>query len=174
MIVNKKEEWRAVDGFGELYEVSSLGRVRSRAQSPKPKLRALTCVHGYMGVTLKKNKKDCFRLVHRLVAQAFIPNPESKPMVNHKDGNKTNNCIDNLEWVTGHENNNHARDVLGHQWSSGRRDKGRPVRCVETGEVFPTASAAARAYHRETSSISYILRRGKPGLTCAGLHWEYA
>lgn len=67
---------------------------------------------GYLKVKLNKNSKSKWFLVHRLVAQAFIPNPENKPQVNHKDGNKFNNCVENLEWNTNSENQLHSYRIL--------------------------------------------------------------
>ena len=100
------EEWRPVEGY-EYYEVSNLGRVRSwinnkwkRRNTPKIlPLHRLT--KGYLGVSLSSapNVSKTIK-VHRLVAKAFIPNPDNLPMVNHKDENKTNNCVSNLEWCT--------------------------------------------------------------------------
>ena len=66
---------------------------------------------GYLGLAIGANGIKKRFIVHRLVAQAFIPNPENKPCVNHKDGNKLNNCIKNLEWVTYQENTIHAHRV---------------------------------------------------------------
>lgn len=68
---------------------------------------------GYLFVSLSKDGKRYLKKVHRLVAQAFIPNPFRKPQINHKNGDKTNNGIDNLEWVTNAENMLHAYRVLG-------------------------------------------------------------
>lgn len=68
---------------------------------------------GYLFVSLSKDGKRYLKKVHRLVAQAFIPNPFHKPQINHKNGDKTNNGVDNLEWVTNAENMLHAYRVLG-------------------------------------------------------------
>lgn len=103
------EEWRPVVGYEGLYEVSSFGRVRSvdrfvRGRSGKPKpckgiARKNELVGGgYYQVALCKDGKHNHCLVHRLVAEAFIPNPDNLPQVNHKDECKTNNAIWNLEW----------------------------------------------------------------------------
>lgn len=70
---------------------------------------------GYLSVVVRRKT----HMLHRLVAQAFIPNPESKPFVNHKDGNKLNNCVGNLEWCTAAENNQHARDTGLHKQATG-------------------------------------------------------
>lgn len=69
----------------------------------------------YINVCLSINNKVKYYKIHRLVAQAFIPNPENKPQVNHKDWNKQNNCVDNLEWCTAKENINHSFKKLGHK-----------------------------------------------------------
>ena len=98
------EQWRADEGYPE-YEVSNLGRVKGHGKIMKPYKQNLT----YRTVDLYKNGKRVARgLVHRLVANAFIPNPDNKPEVNHIDGNPNNNRVDNLEWVTHYENHLHA------------------------------------------------------------------
>lgn len=102
---NNKEIWKDVVGYEGLYQVSNLGRIKS---GYKPIILQSGVCRGYLIVNLYKNKKGLSRKVHRLVAQAFIPNPENKPTVNHKDGNKQNNCVDNLEWATVKEQNIHA------------------------------------------------------------------
>ena len=108
------EEWRPIKGY-EYYEVSNLGRVRSwinnkwkRRNTPKIlSLHRLT--KGYLGVSLSSapNVSKTIK-VHRLVAKTFIPNPDNLPMINHKDENKTNNCVSNLEWCTNKYNLNYG------------------------------------------------------------------
>lgn len=168
-----KEEWRDISGYEGRYEVSNLGQVRSYCQSATPRLRKISKCKGDSVVTLKKKGRDVLELVHRLVATAFIPNPQNKAQVNHINGDKADNCVLNLEWVAPKENTRHAQNTLGHDYGSARRDEGIKVRCVETGVVYPTASAAARAYHRNTSAVSALLRDPYRNKTCAGLHWEY-
>lgn len=104
-----KEEWRPIDGFGGQYLVSSLGRVLSlpKCQHNAP-LILKPKNDGYLRVTLFKDKKHRAYPVHRLVAEAFIPNTRGCPQVNHIDEDKTNNRVDNLEWVTVKENANHG------------------------------------------------------------------
>lgn len=102
------EEWRDIEGYEGLYQVSNLARVRS-LQRQKTRIIKPEIIHtGYLRVTLYKSGKTKSHYVHILVAQAFIPNPENKKQVNHIDGNKQNNCIDNLVWVTPSENIIHA------------------------------------------------------------------
>lgn len=106
-----QEEWRPVVGFGDLYEVSNLGNVRSLQFHGKPRIRIMTqstIKLGYKFVKLRDwyNHIAGSFPVHRLVAQAFIPNPENKPQVDHIDTNPSNNVVTNLRWVTSLENQN--------------------------------------------------------------------
>ena len=119
-----KEVWKPVKDYEDYLEVSNLGRVKSvarrveysdgRVYNYPSKLKKLTKGnHGYLKVSLvdKSNRLNKSLLVHRLVAQTFIPNPENKETVNHKDGVKWNNKVENLEWNTSAENNRHAYDT---------------------------------------------------------------
>jgi len=99
-----EEVWKDIEGYEGLYQVSNLGRVRS-FHGDSEKIMKQTLQKGYLRITLLKNKKQKRFLSHRLVAQAFIPNPENKPQVNHIDEDKTNNRVDNLNWMTSKENN---------------------------------------------------------------------
>lgn len=127
---------RAIPGFEGSYEIDSDGYVQSldklrrfgkggcRIRRIKGRvLKPSLCGDGYECVTLSHNQKHKKFLVHRLVAAAFIPNPHSKPEVNHKDGDKTNNHVDNLEWVTRSENEVHAYRV-------GLKEQGNGVRSL--------------------------------------------
>lgn len=89
-----------------MYLVSRLGEIFSRFTDNFLKLSESKT--GYLVVNIRKNGKRQPEYVHRLVAEVFIPNPENKPQVNHKDGNKHNNCVSNLEWVSDAENKEHA------------------------------------------------------------------
>lgn len=103
------EEWKPIKGLH--YEVSSLGNVRN-SESYKSISQLDKNREGYIRVNLFSNGKKKRYFIHRLVAEAFIPNPENKPQVNHKDGNKQNNELSNLEWVTNSENQLHSYYIL--------------------------------------------------------------
>lgn len=92
----------------ENYFVDREGRVWNKKGEEKAQFLSS---HGYPSVVIWKNNKGTFKAVHRFVAKAFIPNPENKPCVNHIDGDKTNNKVDNLEWVTYSENTIHALEM---------------------------------------------------------------
>ena len=99
--------WKDIEGYEGLYQVSNMGRVRSLTRNNIILKKTITN-RGYERVPLYKNKKSKLFRVHRLVANAFIPNPDNLPQVNHKDENKLNNCVDNLEWCTQEYNQNYG------------------------------------------------------------------
>lgn len=102
-----KEAWKPIEGYEGIYEVSDQGRIRNVKRGGR--IMTLSKVtHGYLASNLSKDGKTRSILVHRLVAKAFIPNPDNKPQVNHIDGIKDHNIAPNLEWVTAQENLNHA------------------------------------------------------------------
>lgn len=109
-----EEIWKDIIGFEGLYQVSNLGRVKSFRKPKQYKcadeyiMKEYIGNSGYIVVTLYKSRSRTKKLVHRLVADAFIPNPENLPHVNHKDENKHNNRADNLEWCTPKYNNNYG------------------------------------------------------------------
>ncbi|MEH4266008.1 NUMOD4 motif-containing HNH endonuclease [Klebsiella aerogenes] len=106
-----------IPGFEGRYAITSDGRVLSKFKGWQP-LRPGTKPGGYLfvGLYASGSRVAVYKMVHRLVAEAFIPNPEGKPEVNHKDGDKRNNDVSNLEWVTRSENAIHgvAHDLLKH------------------------------------------------------------
>ena len=106
-----KHEWRPVVGFEGIYEVSNYGEVRTKLtghyRQRKIKHNKRT---GYNFIQLyRRGEKPLTRNVHRLVAEAFIPNPDNLPQVNHINEVKTDNRVENLEWVTAHKNNVHSK-----------------------------------------------------------------
>ena len=111
------EIWKDIPGFEGLYQASNEGRIRSLTRQvynyikPGRILKSNIKNSGYLYLSISNgNNKFKHANVHRLVALAFIPNPDSKPQVNHKDGNRLNNNVDNLEWCTAKENINHSLD----------------------------------------------------------------
>ena len=174
-----KEIFRDVVGYEGLYEVSTCGRVFSKKKTvptkhgstrsyPKKEMKLQENENGYLTVTLCKQGKRKVIPVHRLVAFAFIPNPSSKPQVNHIDENKKNNNIDNLEWVTNKENHDYGtarqRNVV---------NTSIPVVMIDAGKeiVFKSMSDAERAGHASVGGISACCR-GKQK-TAGGYQWRY-
>ena len=109
------EIWKDIKGYEGKYQVSNKGNIKSLKQFNKRGVDLIIKLGknntGYTIVRLTKNNKLKTPLVHRLVAQAFIPNPDNKPQVNHKNGNKADNTVENLEWVTRSENQKHAYET---------------------------------------------------------------
>lgn len=104
------EAWRDIEGYEGLYKVSNIGRVRStpRTFTKGGILRIYKAGAGYLKLTLTKNGRQQQFYVHRLVARAFAPNPDNLPQINHIDGDKENNHINNLEWCNSADNMRHA------------------------------------------------------------------
>lgn len=118
--MSEKEIWKDVVGYEGVYEVSNMGRVKRVGKyrnqcaewDSNHILRPGHKDNEYLFVNLSKEGKNKIKYVHRLVAEAFLPNPKNKATVNHIDGDRTNNVVENLEWATYKENNNHSLYVL--------------------------------------------------------------
>lgn len=153
------EIWKEIPGTEGQYQISNYGKVRTVKTG-----RVLTPAideRGYERVCLFKYDRERRYKVHRLVAITFIPNPDNKPQVNHKDGNKRNNSVDNLEWVTNEENMRHANAAglrEGHQRFCDSRKKRIIATHIESGEevVFDSILAAKKAIG--TNHIQEVLR----------------
>lgn len=189
------EIWKWIPDFEGLYQVSTWGRIRSVDRWVIYKdgskrfykgriLKPARDENGYLLVVLSRDGKRRNFRVHRLVAEAFIPNPENKPEVNHLDENKENNYVSNLEWSThkdninwGTRNERHAASMLNASRSNGRKPgrKPKPVQAINpsTGEVvleFPSTREAERKgfNHGDISACC----RGKVEQH-KGLEWRY-
>lgn len=102
------EIWKFIDGYDSEYLISNTGKVKSVKKGRERLLRFATINTGYFYVTLSRHGKTVKKTVHRLVAETFIPNPEGKTDINHKNGIKTDNRVENLEWVSHSDNLKHA------------------------------------------------------------------
>lgn len=153
---------RDIKNYEGLYAVTSCGKVWSYRSN---RFMKLTGDGGnYQSVCLTKDGKHRVLLVHRLVAEAYIPNPNNYPQVNHKDERKNNNCVDNLEWCTPQQNLTFSR-----VWEATRK----PVYCIELDKTFPSVTAAARALNISQPNLSSCVRsHGK--YTVGGYHWKFA
>lgn len=165
------EIWKDVVGYEELYKVSNLGRIKSlgfRINNPinygKEKiLKPNTCKLGYMYVGLTKNRILKSLKIHRLVAMAFMPNPENKPQVNHINGIKSDNCIGNLEWNTAKENMMHAvrtglkKGVIGcrNGFSKLTEDQVIEIRSIKNVSQYEIA----KQYNVGQATINRLVRR---------------
>lgn len=112
--VQKNDRWEYIEGYEEKYRVSEKGEVQHRENNEKEwktKIPKMNKNNGYYYVRLSKSGKRKPKYVHKLVAEAFIDNPQNKETVNHKNRNKACNCVRNLEWMTQEENNQHYEDT---------------------------------------------------------------
>lgn len=181
----EKEIWKPVRGFENIYEVSNLGRVKSLARTIKAiygksthyseqkiKERILKpnfSTYGYAYVALSKNGKSKTTLVHRIVAEAFLDNPNNLPCVNHKDENPRNDNVENLEWCTYTYNNTYKNIHLRK-----RKTNRRVIQYdLDMNELkrWDSITEAAIFYNIENSNISSccIGKRNH----CAGFKWRY-
>lgn len=153
-----KEIWKDIQGFEGAYMVSNFGRVKSMARTRKSRggclcpvpekiLSQSTDKDGYKDVALSKNHKLYFFRVHRLVAMAFIPNPNNYPLINHKDENPANNNVQNLEWCNQSYNTSYSNYKVSHR-----------VLC--NGVVYPSIRSLARAINSDCKGIRYRLKKG--------------
>lgn len=170
-----KEEWRDIDGYIGYYQVSNLGRVRGVdrvTENNRPIKSSLLKPDknhsGHLRVQLMKKSVRKRFLVHRLVAQAFIPNPNKYPIINHKDENPSNNKVDNLEWCDVKYNNNY-----GSYKQRMRVLKSKPIKVIYrdgTYEIWESATVFGKEFGINSSHISDVIHGKRK--TVNGLRFE--
>ena len=166
-----KEIWKDVKGYEGLYQISNLGRVKSLRYNKSQKekiLKAGSGTHGYQLVVLCKKGKHKTTLIHRAVAYTFIPNPNNFPDVNHKDENKSNNCVENLEWCTKKYNQNY-----GNRNKKCSEIMGKQVEVFKDGISFGLFKSVRELEKKSLKLFGTILFHGAISLVCNGKQVEY-
>lgn len=165
--------WKQVKNFEGLYEVNEMGQIRSVQRNGTKRggriMAQSNDKNGYKLSKLRFKDKVVTAKVHRVVAEAFIPNPYNKPQVNHKDGNKANNCVENLEWVTQSENIRHAKK-LGLQCECPNRQKVEQWKNGSLIAKYNSLKEAEIATGIGWTGISAVIR-GKRH-TAGGYNWK--
>lgn len=147
------EEWKDIVGYEGLYKVSNIGRVYGVKRKHILKHNSN---HGYFLVCLCKCGAEKYFRIHRLVAEAFIPNPDKLPYVNHKDENKQNNAVDNLEWCTAQYNTEYSQ--------------AKPIMCIATGVKYKSVREASR---QTGIAIQSLINACQAGMRAGGYTWKY-
>lgn len=158
-----KEIFKEIPNYEE-YLISNIGRVYSKKNNKF--VKCWISNKGYYSVSLCKNGKKKNFLVHRLIAQAFIPNPNNLPMINHKDENSLNNNINNLEWCTAKYNVNYGTAIQRRKSKYTKK-----VICIETNIIYPSAVEAYNDTNICFTSIHKVCHNKRK--TAGGLHWKY-
>lgn len=156
------EVWKNIKYYFGKYKVSNMGRIMDKNGDL---LSLYDHPRGYKSVSLSLCDNYRLKLVHRIVAETFIPNPENKPQINHKDGNKENNKVNNLEWVTQKENSVHASEnglLLRKKYNSNisklQKNEVLQIRSIYE-QKWVTMKEVANAYNISIQAVSKIIRR---------------
>jgi hypothetical protein len=178
------EIWKDIKGYEGLYQVSNRGRVKRLGGSNKCWKERILSVRpkadGYTRVALSKNNKIEYARIHRLVADAFIPAIENKPFINHKDLNRSNNNVENLEWCTHQENMNHRNELLPFKrvTKSGIENK-RSIPVLQMAldgtplKEWPNALQAAKTLGCSDTGIRRVCLGKRGGVTYFNCKWAY-
>lgn len=165
------EIWKAIEDYEDLYQVSNLGRVKSLNYKRTGKERILKpgyyTKYGHQDVNLCKDGVRTMKSIHRLVAEAFIPNPENKPCIDHIDCNPTNNCVYNIRWVSHKENSNNPLSIIHQRDSKG----GQPIYCFETDTVYESTKEVERQLNVKSGNVSECCRGKRK--SAGGYHFKY-
>lgn len=172
--MNSIEMWVDIVGLSGLYQVSSYGNVRNCKTG-----RLLTPTKGkrYFTVMLTKDKKSFRIAVHRLVAKAFIPNPNEFRCVNHKDENPENNRVENLEWCTHKYNSNYGTAISRKVAHTDYDSMKKPVLQIKDGKViawYASVTVASEITGISRSFICSVAKKKPHYLTAGGFEWKYA
>jgi len=161
-----KEEWRDIKGYEGLYQVSNVGNVRSlrfinnavNKEQVKIRKKNYSKIHNRYYIDLVKDGVRKHITIHRLVAEAFIPNPNNYPVINHIDGNPCNNNVSNLEWCTYSHNSKHAYDMglVPKLIEMNNNAKKRIVR--DDGKMYSCAYECAKDMNVSVCSIRDVLK----------------
>ena len=163
----QQEIWKVIAECNGTYYVSSWGQVKSYKYGKERILKPGLIGNGYPAVDICTNGKRKMHRIHRLVAVAFIPNPDNKPQINHKDGDKLNNHVSNLEWMTNQENQQHGWDTglfESKRLAIGKAHS-KPVIDIATGNKYDSLKSACEdvgeSYigHRKRTQRSSKLQR---------------
>jgi len=176
------EIWKDVVGYEGIYQISSIGRLKRLAGVGCKSERILKSKVGNRGYYCHPLSSKCIVktfTIHRLMAHAFIPNPENKAEVNHIDGNKTNNNLSNLEWVTKSENQQHAYDIglkFGYWTGKFGKDHHRAkdiIRISKNGKIKKYQSLIDAAHENKVLSTNICKVLHEKGKSCGGFQWKY-
>jgi hypothetical protein len=182
------EVWKDIPNYEGLYQISNRGKVKSFCRKNTIILKGEIDRNGYERVILCKGKQHKSWTIHRLVGLTFLSNPHNYPQINHKDENKLNNNVDNLEWCTASYNNsyNDRMKRIGKKSSITKKgkhfsprtefkkgDNVKKVRCVELNKIYNSIKEASEELHIPNGNIVNVCKKKKYNKSAGGYKWEY-